>query len=56
MASRSDEVEQGMNTIITESWITFNAGLFCKNVVVLPLEIADDFSEAARIMLVRDHP
>lgn len=55
MASRSDEVEQGVNTIITESWITFNARLFCKNVVVLPFEIANDFSEAARMMLVRGH-
>jgi len=45
MASWSDEVKQGVNTVVTESRITLDTGFFCKNVVVLPFEVADNLSK-----------
>jgi hypothetical protein len=46
VAGGSDEVEQRMNTIVAEAGITLDTGLLCKNVVVLSLEIANNFTEA----------
>lgn len=35
-----------MNTIVAESWVTLNARLLRKNVIVLSLEIANNLTEA----------
>lgn len=35
-----------MNTIVAESWVTLNARLLRKNVIVLSLEIANNLAEA----------
>lgn len=43
MASRSDEVKEDVHTIIPESRITLNARLFRENVIVLSLEVSNDF-------------
>jgi hypothetical protein len=46
MASWSDEIKQSMNTVVAESGVTFDAGLFSQNVVVLSFEVADNLTEA----------
>ena len=46
MAGGSDEVEQSMDTIVTEAGVTLDTRLLCENVVVLSLEIANNFTEA----------
>ena len=50
MASWGDEVEKSMNAIVTEAWVTLDTGFFCKNVIVLSLEVTNDFAKAS-IML-----
>ena len=47
MTGRSNKVQQGMNTIITESRITLDTWFFCKDIVVLSFQITHDFLEAA---------
>jgi len=46
MARRGDEVEHGVDTVISESGVTLNTGLLGKNVIVLSLEVADDLGKA----------
>ena len=46
MAGRGDEIEQSMNTIVAETRVTLDTGLFCKNIVVLALKIANYFTKA----------
>jgi hypothetical protein len=41
-----DEVEQDVNTVVAESRVTLDTRLLGENVVVLALEVADDFAEA----------
>jgi hypothetical protein len=45
MSSRSDEVEEGVNTIVTEPWVTLDTGLHSENIIVLTLEVARDLAE-----------
>jgi hypothetical protein len=40
-----DEVEKGMNTVVPETRVTLDTGLFGQDVVVLALEVADNFLE-----------
>jgi len=49
MTSRGDEVEQSMNTVISESWIALDPRFFSENVIVLALEVSDNLRKAARI-------
>jgi hypothetical protein len=49
VTGRCDEVEQDMNTVVAESGVTLDTGLFGENVVVLALEVADDFAEAVNV-------
>ena len=46
MAGWSDEVEESMNTIVAESGVTLDTGLLCQNVIVLSLEVANNFTKA----------
>lgn len=46
VSCRSNKVEKSMNTIVAESWVTLNARLLRKNVIVLSLEIANNLAEA----------
>jgi hypothetical protein len=46
MAGWGDEVEKSMNTIVTETWVTLNTGFLCKNIIVLSLEVTNDFAKA----------
>ena len=47
MASRGDEVEHGMDTVVTEPRVTLDSGLLGENVIILPLEVTDDLGKAA---------
>lgn len=42
MASGGDEVEHGMHTIVPEARVTLDTRFLGQNVIVLPLEVADD--------------
>jgi len=43
-----DEIEQDVDTVVAESGVTLDTGLFSENVVVLALEVADDFAKAEK--------
>lgn len=47
MAGRSDEVKEGVHTVVAESRVTLDTGLLGKNVVVLALEVARDLTETS---------
>ena len=46
MACGCDEVQQHVHTVVPEAGITLDARLLGENVVVLPLEEADNLREA----------
>ena len=46
-----NEVEQRVNTVISESWISFDSAFFGQNVIVLALQVAYDFLESAQKIL-----
>jgi len=46
MASRRNEVEQSMDTVIPEPRVTPNPGLLCEDIVILTVQIANDLLEA----------
>lgn len=50
MTGRCDEVEQGMDTVIAEAGVTLDTGLLCKDIVVLTLQVANNFLETEREM------
>jgi hypothetical protein len=45
MSSWSDKVKESMNTVITETWVTFNSRLLSENVIVLSLKITNNLTE-----------
>ena len=47
MPCRWDKVEEGVHSVVAEAWVTLDTRLFGENVVVLPLEVANDLLEAA---------
>jgi hypothetical protein len=53
VSCRSNKVEKSMDTIVAESWVTLNARLLCKNVVVLSLEVANNLAEAIPLSVTR---
>jgi hypothetical protein len=46
MAGRSDKVEEGMHTIVAETGVTLDTRLLGENIIVLSLEIANNFAKA----------
>lgn len=48
MAGGGDKVEHGVDSIIPEAGVTLDARLLGQDVIVLPLEVADNFRKAAR--------
>ena len=42
MAGRGDKVEHGVHTIVSEAGVTLDTRFLGKNVIVLPLQVADD--------------
>ncbi len=53
MASRGDEVEQRVDAVVPEAWVTLDARLLGQNIVVLALEVADNLGEAETISMCR---
>lgn len=52
MAGWGDEVEHGVHTIVPEAGVTLNTRLLGKDVIVLPLEVANDLREAKKSSMV----
>ena len=46
MASRGDEVEESVHTIVAETGVTLDTRLLGENIIVLSLKIANNFSKA----------
>ena len=47
MSSWCDEVEQGMHSVISESWVTLDARFFGQDVIILSFKVAYNLGEAA---------
>ena len=52
MASRRNEVEKSMNTVVPEAGVTLDSRFFGKDVIVLTLEVPDNFTETIMDRLV----
>ena len=50
VAGRGDEVEQRMDTVVSEARVTLDARLLSQNVVVLSLKVADDLAKAGLVV------
>ena len=48
-----NEVKKDVNAIVSEAGITFDARLLCKNIVVLPLQVADNLRETVHSQRVK---
>jgi hypothetical protein len=46
MSRVGDEIQEGMDTVVPEAWVTLDPGLLRENVVVLTLEVAHNLLEA----------
>lgn len=46
MTSRGDEVKHSVNTVVSKSRVTLDSRLFSQNVIVLALEVAQNFGKA----------
>jgi hypothetical protein len=45
VTGRSDEIEEGVNAVVAEPRISLDTRLFRENVIVLSLEITNNFAE-----------
>lgn len=54
VAGRCDEVEHGMDTVVPEARVTLDTRLLCQNVVILPLEEADNLRETGAYRVSAD--
>jgi hypothetical protein len=52
MAGWRNKIEKRMDSVVPETRVTFNAGLFGKDVVVLTFEVVDNFLESKNISKV----
>jgi hypothetical protein len=50
MASRSDKVEKGVDSVIPESWVSFDSRLFGENIVILSFQITSNFGKTCLII------
>src|SRR5205085_7835708 len=50
MTGRSDEVEKGVDSVIPESGVSLNPGLFSEDIVVLSFQVTGDFGETGLIV------
>lgn len=51
MAGRRDEVQHGVYTVVSEPRVTLDSRLLRQDIIVLPLEVADNLSKATRTNL-----
>ena len=47
MTGRRDKVEESVNTVISETRITLDAGFFGENVIILAFEVTNNLGEAS---------
>ena len=50
MAGRGDEVEKGVDTVVSEARVTLDTRLFRQDIIVLALEVSDNFGEAGLVV------
>ena len=50
MAGRGDEIEKGVNTVVSEARITLDTRLFRQDIIILALEVSDNLGEAGFIV------
>jgi hypothetical protein len=46
VACGCDKVEENVDTVVPEAWVTLDSRFFGKNIVILAFEVSDDFTEA----------
>lgn len=51
MTGRRDEVEHGVDAIVPEAGVSLDTGLLRQDIVILPLEEANNLREAVDTML-----
>jgi hypothetical protein len=49
MASRGNEVEKNVDTVVPKTRITLNSGFLSENIVILSLEISNNLRKACPI-------
>jgi hypothetical protein len=49
MASRGDEVEESVHSVVAEARVTLDTRLFSENIIILPLNVAGDFTKAGAV-------
>jgi len=49
MASRGDKVEERVHSIVAEARVPLDTRLFSENIIILPLDIAGDFTKAGAV-------
>ena len=57
MAGGRDEIEKGVDAVVLETGITLDAGLLCKKIVVLALDVPNNLLKATKrrqIMFLRE--
>jgi hypothetical protein len=52
VAGRRNKIEEGMDSVVPETGVTFNARLFGKDVVVLTFKVVNNFLEPKNISKV----
>ena len=50
MAGRSDEIEKGVNSIISESGVSFNPAFLSKDIIILSFQISSNLSKTSFII------
>lgn len=48
MTSWRDKIKESMHSVVPEARVTFDSGLFGKNIVILAFEIANNFLESIK--------
>ena len=48
MPSGGDEIEESVNTVITEPWPTLNSTIYGENLIILSLKVVHNLPEAVR--------
>lgn len=49
MTSRGNEVKHGVDSVVPEARVTLNTRLLGQDVVVLSLEVSNDFGKAVKV-------
>ncbi len=50
MASWSDKVEERMHSVVPEARISLDSRFFCKNIIILALEVSNDLAKRSLVI------